>query len=228
MRTARHAARALVALGALATLAFAVTEAPGTARARTLPPAPQTPALGRSVTAVRTVVRPVNLLRGRPVVVAGAVLPARARRRVIVQERYGRRWIAAAGAVTNARGLYRVTVWPQHLGSLPLRVRFGGDALALAAVGPVRRLNVYRLAGASWYGPGGSLACGGWLSDSTLGVANKTLPCGTLVTLHLGHRTVRVPVIDRGPYVAGRDFDLTPATKRALGFGDVGDIWASA
>ena len=33
---------------------------------------------------------------------------------------------------------------------------------------------------------------------------------------------VRVPVVDRGPYVAGREFDLTEATKQALGFGDTG------
>ena len=89
-------------------------------------------------------------------------------------------------------------------------------------------VNVYRLAGASWYGPGGSLACGGTLTAGTLGVAHKTLPCGTMVRLHLGTRTVRVPVIDRGPYVAGRDFDLTPATKRALGFGDIGEVWSPA
>ena len=71
------------------------------------------------------------------------------------------------------------------------------------------------------------MACGGELTSSTLGVANKTLPCGTLVTLHYGGRTIRVPVIDRGPYVAGREFDLTEATKRALGFGDTGDVWST-
>ena len=65
------------------------------------------------------------------------------------------------------------------------------------------------------------------LTSSTLGVANKTLPCGTLVTLHYAGHTVRVPVVDRGPYVAGRDFDLTEATKRALGFGDTGEVWST-
>ena len=60
-----------------------------------------------------------------------------------------------------------------------------------------------------------------------LGVANKTLPCGTLVTLRYGGRTVRVPVVDRGPYVEGREFDLTEATKRALGFEGVGEVWSN-
>jgi rare lipoprotein A len=74
----------------------------------------------------------------------------------------------------------------------------------------------------------GSLACGGWLTSATLGVANKTLPCGTLVTLRYDGRTVRVPVVDRGPYVAGREYDLTEATKRALGFEGVGEVWATS
>jgi rare lipoprotein A (peptidoglycan hydrolase) len=58
-----------------------------------------------------------------------------------------------------------------------------------------------------------------------MGVANKTLPCGTVVFLRYQGHKVRVSVIDRGPYVAGREFDLTEATKRALGFGDTGEIW---
>jgi rare lipoprotein A (peptidoglycan hydrolase) len=56
-------------------------------------------------------------------------------------------------------------------------------------------------------------------------VANKTLPCGTVVFLRYHGHKVEVPVIDRGPFVAGREFDLTEATKRALGFGDTGEVW---
>jgi rare lipoprotein A (peptidoglycan hydrolase) len=84
---------------------------------------------------------------------------------------------------------------------------------------------VFHLAEASWYGGGGSLACGGTLTSWTLGVANKTLPCGTWLTLRYRGRQVRVRVIDRGPFVPGREFDLTEATKRALGFGDLGEVW---
>ncbi len=108
-----------------------------------------------------------------------------------------------------------------------MRLRFAGDRFARPAHRPLGRLNVYRLAGASWYGGGGGLACGGSLTSSTLGVANKTLPCGTLVTLRYQGHSVRVPVIDRGPFVAGREFDLTEATKRALGFGDTGQVWST-
>ena len=47
------------------------------------------------------------------------------------------------------------------------------------------------------------------------------------MTLRYGGRTVRVPVVDRGPFVEGREFDLTEATKQALGFGDTGAVWST-
>ena len=53
------------------------------------------------------------------------------------------------------------------------------------------------------------LACGGRLGAGTIGVAHKTLPCGTRLTLRHRGRTVRVRVIDRGPFVGGREFDLS-------------------
>lgn len=89
------------------------------------------------------------------------------------------------------------------------------------------RTHVFRQGHASYYGPGlygGGLACGGTLTPSTVGVAHKTLPCGTKVTFHYGGRTVTARVIDRGPFIAGRDWDLTTALKRKLGFGSTGVV----
>ena len=89
------------------------------------------------------------------------------------------------------------------------------------------RLNVYRFAHASWYGPGlygNRLGCGGRLGYGTIGVAHKTLACGSKLTLRHGGRTLRVRVIDRGPYVAGREYDLTEATARKLRFRGHGPI----
>jgi rare lipoprotein A (peptidoglycan hydrolase) len=91
-------------------------------------------------------------------------------------------------------------------------------------VDPLGRFNVYRGGGASWYGGGGTTACGQRLTDSTMGVAHKTLPCGTKVTFRYRGRTATARVIDRGPFIAGRDWDLTVALKRAIGFGDVGQV----
>jgi rare lipoprotein A len=82
-----------------------------------------------------------------------------------------------------------------------------------------------RYGGASWYGPGlygNSTACGRTLRPSTIGVAHKSLPCGTTVKFVFHGKTLITQVIDRGPYVAGRSWDLTQAASRILGFESVG------
>lgn len=81
----------------------------------------------------------------------------------------------------------------------------------------------------SWYGPGlygNSTGCGQTYTSSILGVAHKTLPCGTAVTFRnpANGAVVTVPVIDRGPYVAGRQWDLSAATCQALGHCYTGPI----
>jgi hypothetical protein len=69
------------------------------------------------------------------------------------------------------------------------------------------------------------IACGGVLHPPDMGVANKTLPCGTEVIFVYGGRAIKVPVIDRGPYIAGRDWDLTGAAAEALHFPGLGYIY---
>lgn len=74
----------------------------------------------------------------------------------------------------------------------------------------------------SWYGPGfygHRTACGKALTTSLIGVANRTLPCGTLVTFRnpANGRSITLRVVDRGPYVAGRQWDLTGGACLALG-----------
>ncbi len=205
-------------------------------------PPPATVAPQVTILRVRRAV--LNVLDGRAVSVAGSLLvkprtgtsgPAGAvahaadvaARTVALQVRRRHGWRTIATTRTGARGHFRLRYRPDRIGSELLRVRFAGAPGERGSERPVGRLNVYRLVEASWYGGGGSLACGGWLTSTTLGVANKTLPCGTLVTLRYDGHTVRVPVIDRGPFVAGREYDLTEATKRALGFEGVGEVWAT-
>lgn len=85
-----------------------------------------------------------------------------------------------------------------------------------------------RYAGASWYGGktmwGRSTACGQVLRPSTIGVANKRLPCGTPVKFVWRGHSIVAPVIDRGPYIRGRAWDLTAAAAEALEFEGVGRI----
>jgi rare lipoprotein A len=169
----------------------------------------------------------LNVLDGSAASVTGALRPGLAKQAVELQ-RLGRHgWETISHTLTQRGGRFVLRYLPHRLLSESVRVRFAGDAGDLSAHRGIGHLTSYRLADASWYGGGGSLACGGELTSSTLGVANKTLPCGTLVTLRYGGRSVRVPVVDRGPYVAGREFDLTEATKRALGFEGVGEVWSN-
>jgi rare lipoprotein A (peptidoglycan hydrolase) len=71
---------------------------------------------------------------------------------------------------------------------------------------------------ASWYDDSGATASG---SHSYYGVANKTLPFGTRIRFSYTNREVTAVVDDRGPFVAGRDFDLNQNTAAALGFDGV-------
>jgi rare lipoprotein A len=187
-----------------------------------------TPPLGRALhTTLRVRGATLNVLDGRRVSVAGTLSPGLSGRTVTLQAMGHHGWRTVAHVRTGATGRFRLRFLPRQTGSRRVRLRFAGDAYGLPAHRRLGRLNVYRLAEASWYGGGGGLACGGSLTSATLGVANKTLPCGTLVTLRYNGRSIRVPVVDRGPYVAGREFDLTQATKQALGFGDTGQLWST-
>jgi hypothetical protein len=169
----------------------------------------------------------LNVLEGHSTTVTGTLRPGLGGKVVMLQRLGYHGWKTITRTLTGVGGRFKLRYLPRQTGSELVRLRFAGDARDLPARRFLGRLNVYRLAGASWYGGGGQTACGGALTSSTLGVASKTLPCGTLVTLRYGGHTVRVPVIDRGPYVEGREFDLTEATKQALGFGDTGQVWST-
>ncbi len=87
----------------------------------------------------------------------------------------------------------------------------------------------------SWYGPGfygSGTACGQVYTRTILGVAHRSLPCGTLVTFRnpANGRQITVPVIDRGPYVSGRTWDMSRGLCEYLGHCYTGSIewrWGS-
>jgi rare lipoprotein A (peptidoglycan hydrolase) len=85
----------------------------------------------------------------------------------------------------------------------------------------------WRKARVSWYGPGfygHTMAGGGKLRRNSMVVAHKTMRFGTAIEIKYRGRTCRAVVRDRGPFVAGRTFDLGPGTAKALGFSGVGSI----
>lgn len=73
---------------------------------------------------------------------------------------------------------------------------------------------------ATWFGPGfygQKTACGQTMTPVVVGVASRTLPCGTLVLVSYRRHKLTVPVIDRGPYAKnGASWDLTAGAASAL------------
>lgn len=73
---------------------------------------------------------------------------------------------------------------------------------------------------ATWFGPGfygHTTACGQTMTPTLVGVASRTLPCGTLVQVDYRGHQLTVPVLDRGPYGhIGAAWDLTAGAARAL------------
>lgn len=111
-------------------------------------------------------------------------------------------------------------------------------SLALVSGGSDRGSTLPKPAG-SWYSAvagvrpigdfGRRTACGEVLRPDTLGVSHPVLPCGAKIYLALGRRTVLTQVIDRGPFVPGRAFDVTAPLAAKLGLGGVERIrWAYA
>jgi hypothetical protein len=131
-------------------------------------------------------------------------------------------WREVARATVANDGTY-VADWTADVaGRIRVRAVVGDRATAaLASDAAEAGVTVYRPAVASWYGPGffgRRTACGQKLTKRLLGVAHRSLPCGTPVALSYDGNTITVPVVDRGPFKKGRRWDLTAATAKALGF----------
>jgi rare lipoprotein A (peptidoglycan hydrolase) len=80
---------------------------------------------------------------------------------------------------------------------------------------------------ATWFGPGfygHTTACGQRMTPVLVGVASRTLPCGTLVRIGYRGHHLTVPVLDRGPYANGAAWDLTNGAARSLGLAETAHI----
>jgi hypothetical protein len=170
----------------------------------------------------------IDVLGGHAAVVRGRLLPGVAGRPVRLEGRSGGRWHALAAARTGTRGAFEIRYRPAEAhgaAGQALLVQFRGDRRNSRTSARAGRVIVFRQSLASWYNDGGATACG---FHAGLGVANRTLPCGTRVRFRYGGRTVTAVVDDRGPYVGAREWDLNENTAGALGFGGVGMVWSAA
>lgn len=165
-------------------------------------------------------------LHGRPTTIRG-LRPEAAGRQVTVQRLVpGRGWETLGAAPADATGAFAFPWRAKDVGRYELRTLVDGQPATAQAQAArtdpnAPALTVYRPVGATWYGPGffgRKTACGQRLRKGTRGVAHRTLPCGSVVELAYGGRTVQAQVIDRGPFRKGVHYDLTHATARDLGF----------
>lgn len=170
-------------------------------------------------------------LVGDPQRVSGTLPEAAAGATILVQVSDPRSgWETVATARATADGSFRAVWRAAHPGRFALRaiLSAGGRAGASSRQpAPTAPISVYAPARATFFGPGfygRRTACGVLLGPGTVGVAHRTLPCGTRLEAYYGGRRLAVTVIDRGPYVTGISWDLTVAAARALRFAGQGQI----
>ena len=162
-----------------------------------------------------------NALLGRKVRFRGAVEPHLAGRTVVVQylDPVTQAWTPQARTTVEPDGTFLARWRARHTGVFRLRSVVSGQAQS-AVVSPELSLTIYRPAIATWYGPGffgHTTACGIELTPELVGVAHRSLPCGTNVAVRYGSRTLVVPVVDRGPFGSNARWDLTEAAAQQLG-----------
>ena len=117
-------------------------------------------------------------------------------------------WLAA---VTLVGAVVAVAI--THAGT-PKKKELPG---AVAVPGSV---NGWYVARAAPYGPTAGrrrTACGETFTEKTQGVAHPVLPCGVKIYLSFGGKEVLTQVIDRGPVVPGRTFDVSKALADRIG-----------
>ena len=207
--------RLLPALVAVAFALSASASAQSTGGASAPPPQPASD--------VALVASPQALL-GREATLTGTV-SRRARGRILRVQRFdetAKAWRSEARTTVGRTGRYSVTWSPRVLGQQRLRATLQRRRSAtVTSASPEVSVRVFQPGIATWYGPGlygNTTACGQELTEELVGVAHKSLPCGTMVEVSYAGRSIVVPVVDRGPYAKGVTWDLTSAAAEQLGF----------
>lgn len=155
---------------------------------------------------------------------------------VIMPGRHGSAYTIMAGReplvtiddkLAHAQGSHPATLVLSWIDNL--RTAMGGVPFAQQASRGGMFFGGTRIGHASWYGPGfnGRRAASGERFDqNSMTCAHKSLPFGTLllVTNLRNKRSCIVRINDRGPYVAGRDIDLSAAAARTIGVAGVAKV----
>jgi rare lipoprotein A len=172
--------------------------------------------------------RPGEML-GQTLRFRGAVGIEQAGRTLQIQrQEAGGEWTETATAVVAPDGSFLARWRTDEIGSFAVRALLAGTQVQAADAAPLTtNVTVYRPARATWFGPGfygRHTACGQVMSHALLGVAHRTLPCGTPVAVFYAGKSITVPVVDRGPFANGARYDLTSAVAQAVGMTETSTI----
>lgn len=177
--------------------------------------------------------RPGELL-GRTLRFRGALAADQAGKTLQIQRQQpDGSWVGTATAVVAPDGSFLARWRTDAIGQFPVRALVPGpEAQAAAtasstAVTLTTSVTIYRPTRATWFGPGfygKRTACGQRMSRRLLGVAHRTLPCGTPVAVFYGGKAITVPVVDRGPFANGAHYDLTAAAAKSLGMAQTSTV----
>lgn len=118
-------------------------------------------------------------------------------------------WLAAVTLIVAVAAL-----------ALARRDAGSGHASIPAAVPVPGTASGYYTSLAAPYGPTAGerrTACGEAFTSKLQGIAHPVLPCGVKIYIKYGGTEVLTQVVDRGPTVPGRDFDITKALADRLG-----------
>jgi hypothetical protein len=144
--------------------------------------------------------------------------------RVVRIERFDEiedQWAPLVYATATDDGTFAARWKPDRAGVARVRARLDSSGARAAKAAPALDLTLYRPAKATWYGPGfygRKTACGQRMTTELVGVAHRSLPCGTRVAFYYHGRTTTLRVVDRGPFANGASWDLTAAAAEKLGF----------
>jgi len=211
------------AAAAFAAPAAAAGDPPSTGGSEA-PPAPTTASVVTAESPQVTVATRAGTMLRRHARFRGTAAPDQAGRTVTIErfDETSQTWGDVATATIAADGTYVARWRTDRAGEHRIRavIGAGGQAVTAAAT-PELAITVHRSAVATWFGPGfygRRTACGHRMSRTLLGVAHKRMRCGTQVAVLYRGRRITVPVVDRGPFRRGTEWDLTAATAHALGF----------
>jgi rare lipoprotein A (peptidoglycan hydrolase) len=167
---------------------------------------------------------------GQPLTFSGTIPSADAGDTIEIQKLTAKAaWTVVTTTTARSGGSFSAQWLPTKAEKMQVRAVPTNATVRASSAIPTKTISVYKSFSATWFGPGfygNRTSCGRKLTRRLIGVAHKKLKCGTKVEVYYKGRTIVAPVIDRGPFRKGFDYDLTYAAAKKLKFKQTDSIGA--